>query len=45
MRSMQVEAAGTSKIYVKGSLRSVFAHVSGVSEVHVDATTGVPALL
>ena len=42
---MQVEATGTSKTYVKGSLRSVFAHVSGVSEVHVDPTAGVPALL
>lgn len=37
---MQIEATGTSKIYVKGSLRSVYAHVSGVSEVHLDPTTG-----
>lgn len=45
MRSMQIEATGTSKTYVKGSLRSVFASVSGVSEVHVDPTTGATAFL
>lgn len=44
MRSMQIEATGTTRCYVKGGLRSVLAHVSGVSEVHLDPTTGeVPA--
>lgn len=39
-----MEVTGTSKAYVKGSLRSIFAHVSGVSEVHVDGSSGAPVL-
>ena len=40
MRSVQVEGSGTSKIYLRGGIRSVFAHLSMISEAHVDSSTG-----
>lgn len=42
MRSVQIESAGTAKTYLKGGVRSVIAHLTGISEVHVDSSTGMP---
>ena len=44
MRSVQIESAGTAKTYLKGGVRSVVAHLTGISEVHVHSLTGAVKL-
>lgn len=44
LKSVQVEGSAVSKIYLKGSMRTVYVRLAGISEVFVDPSSGTAAL-
>lgn len=45
LKSVQVESSGVSKVFLKGILSTVYLHLTGISEVDIDPSSGAVCLL